>query len=250
MSDSGNSQSTVVNSWIQWTSQHSSAREPSQARYISRVKRGWETSGQTRGSAHVLRTEDSLCDSCESGKCHCKFIALFVQNCLYVRCKQWVWPIHTIQGEKMMQTTGIYIIVHSHVLFNMRNLCCKLNCFRLRIFHMKIHCEKKQKRDWDFSIFYAQQAKQWSVLWGPSQEKSPSDCGEAGQQGSRSMLSAIFPQNWRGLRPWSCCVTLSYYILCHAAQKAVTSLRLLVSPAPQCQPRPQPAQLFYNMIKM
>lgn len=80
-----------------------------------------------------------------------------------------------------------------------------------------------------------------------SLEKSLPDCGEADQQGSWSMLTVIFPQNWSRLRPLSCCVTNFYYILCHAAQGAVTSLRLLVSPAPLGKPAKMTAQLFYNM---
>lgn len=50
----------------------------------------------------------------------------------------------------------------------------------------------------DFLFFVHCRKTSGASLWGPTVEKSPPDCG---QQGARSMLSAAFPQNWRGLRP-------------------------------------------------
>lgn len=111
------------------------------------------------------------------------------------------------------------------------------------LFHMKILCEKKKKRltqsSGAFCFLFTAGKVGGASLWGPTLEESRPDCGVTGQNGSRRMLSAVFPQNWHGLCPWSCCVTLFCFILCHAALGAAASLRLLFSPAPQSQSRHQ-----------
>lgn len=151
----------------------------------------------------------------------------------------------------MMQTISVYTV--HNMLLNVQNLTLwvketiseegSISFTRKYCVRKREKWEKSKKRDWaclcDFLFFVHSRQSSAASLWGPTLKKSPPDCGVAGQQGSPSMLSAVFPQNWRGLRPWSHCVTLSCYILCHAAQGAAASFRLLVSPALQSQPRHQ-----------
>lgn len=121
------------------------------------------------------------------------------------------------------------------------------------IFHMKIVCENRRnlretlKRLWLsvwLSIFCAQQAKHWNISLGSHPEEIPTRLVSRG----RGACSVPVSHRTGVVCVLSPAVWPFYYMLCHAARGAATSWGLLVSPAPQSQPRLLASQLLNHIM--